>query len=424
MVNDSSLLEIFTVRYLNKKEIMYRLPPHVKVGEFWPQIINYRKTHGKEVNLLDQKAKKMWCCPIPYMDLLSLIDDHAKQSVDDHVFSIFSKSPQKEKSLIMDALIDEAFNSCVIEGAFSTRKRSAEIITKKIKPTNISEQMIINNYKALEYVLENLHKRLNEDTILEIYKIITENTLSDEDKTERYRKDRVIVWDYNNQREVYEGPNYEDVPKMMIDLIKFINNEDDLHPVEKASIIHFYFVYVHPFFDGNGRTARVISYMFLLQRGYDFFKFFSISAVIREQKTKYYKAIENVEEYQSDLTYFIDFNSKMIINSLFNVLNRIGKEFGKLLIYREMDNRGLYLNARLKKSIAMFIKMEKNYISIEEYQKKYKISYETARKDLNVLEESGIFTKSKAGKKYIYKFIGLEKLGLGEFTAAKEQIFK
>src|SRR5690606_8261537 len=151
-------------------------------------------------------------------------------------------------TLILDALVDEAFNSSVIEGAFSTRKRSKEIIQKNIIPTNVSEQMILNNYKALEYILENLHQPITEKVFGDVYKIITENTLDDEDKVEKYRNDSVIVWDYTNQKQIYEGPHFSEVPKMMDNFFKFINNqEDNLHPIVKASIIHFYMVYIHPF---------------------------------------------------------------------------------------------------------------------------------------------------------------------------------
>jgi len=414
----NDLFEIFTIRYLNKKEIKYRLPAGTQLQDFWAGLMEYRIKKGQLLPLLDQNQKKFWFCDLPYADRLELIDTYAKNTVNNHIDIIFKKSPKQERLLVMDALIDEAFNSSVIEGAFSTRKRSKEIIEKGIKPANISEQMIYNNYKALDFILDNIHCQIDNELIIQIYKIITHNTLGEEDKTDGYRNDSVIIWDYANQKKIYEGPHHSEIPRMMADLINLICDEDDLHPVVKASIIHFYFVYVHPFFDGNGRTARALSYMYLLQKGYDFFKFFSISTVIREQKNKYYKAIQNCEDYSSDLTYFIDFNIKMILESILNVLNRIGKEFGKLLIFHNLDKRGILLTLRQKRCLSYFIKTEKNYITIDEYKNKYKIAYETARKDLNSLETIGIFHKTKVGKKYIYKFIGLEKLGLGQFSAA------
>lgn len=415
------LFKYFTERYLNRKDVMFRLPPDIKINNFWPELTEYRKSKGKEVPLLDQGDSKFWFYPIPYINNLNLIDEYAKITVANYVLGDFSARIQTlEKSLIVDALIDEAFNSSVIEGAFSTKKRTREMVQKNVKPINISEQMIYNNYKALEYILENLDNLISEDTILEIYNIITYNTLEAEDIVEKYRNDSVIVWDYANQYEVYEGPDFKVVPKMMEDLLDFIHTDKNLHPIEKASILHFYFVYVHPFFDGNGRTARAISYMYLLQQGYDFFKFFSISTVIREQKNKYYKAIKDVEDYESDLTYFIEFNVKMILLSISNVLKRLGKEYGKQLLFNYLENKDIILSLRQKKCLTYFIKSEKKHITIEEYLKKYKVSYETARKDLNFLMSVGLFNKEKVGKKFVYKFVGLHKLGIDQFAVYKE----
>ncbi len=415
------LFELYTMKYLNKKDIMYRLPSEIKINEFWSDVEKYRKSRGQEVQLLDQQGNKFWFCPIPYRENLGIIDQYAKTTVSNHLIDrIIKDIPTSEKALIMDALIDEAFNSSVIEGAFSTKKRIKEMITKKAKPLNISEQMIYNNYKALEYILENLHMPINESTVQEIYKIITDNTLDEESVVDKYRNDAVILFDYINQKEIYEGPNYILVPKMMEDLFSFIHSEDNLHPVEKASILHFYFVYIHPFFDGNGRTARALSYMYLLHQGYDFFKFFSISTVIKDQKGRYYKAIQEVEDYGSDLTCFIEFNTRMIITSITNVLQRLGKEYGKALLFNALKKKGIFLAERQKKCLEYFIRTEKKYITIEEYIKKYKVSYETSRKDLSTLESMDLFNKEKIGKKYVYKFIGLERLGLGQFAITTE----
>lgn len=413
-------IQSFTRRYLNKKEIMYRIPSEIKINDFWPMILEYRKKNGKEIPLKDQQGNNFWYCSLPYKEKINIIDSSAKIEIVEKIKSIFAQSPKVAKGYLIDALIDEAFNSSVIEGAFSTKKRTIEVVSKNIKPVNNSEQMILNNYKALEYVLENLHRMIDENVILEIYRIITYNTLKEENIVEKYRNDSVVIWDSGTQKVIYEGPNHLEVSQMMENLVSFINSKTDMHPIEKACIIHFYFVYIHPFFDGNGRTSRVLQYMYLLQQGYDFFKFFSISTIIRDQKMKYYKALKDVEVYNSDLTYFIDFNTKMIIDSIVTVIDRLGKELGKNFIISDLEKKGVYLSERVKKCLYFFIRTEKNHISIDDYKKKYKVSYETARQDLNKLESAGIFQKIKTGKKYIYKFIGLKELGLGEFSLTRE----
>ena len=190
----------------------------------------------------------------------------------------------------------------------------------------------------------------------------------------------------------------------MDSLLEFINSNNNYHPVIKACIIHFYFVYIHPFFDGNGRTARALSYMYLLQNNYKFFKFFSISSVINEERSRYYDAIENTEVYDSDMTYFIKYHTSMIVQSIANIKNNFKKEFGRQLIKDTLEKAGIILENRQSKAINSFITIDKNFITISEYQRKFKVSYETARTDLLELETIGFFRKVKKGKKFIFVF--------------------
>lgn len=396
-----SLIQNYTeARYLNKKEIMYRLKPPTRIEEAWSAIRDYRKKHGWVTPLIDQQNNKFWFyLPQSTINRLELIEKTAT----DNIFQHAQKSTQK--SVILEALIDEAFNSSVIEGAFSTRKRTKEMVEKKLQPTNKSEQMIINNFKALDFIIQNLSSPLDEEMILSIYRILTENALDEGCEAEKYRNDLVFVCDANSSQPIYTAPPHSQVQALMDSLIKFINSPDDLNPVVKASIIHFYFVYIHPFFDGNGRTARAISYMYLLQKGYDFFKFFSISSVIREQKTKYYKAIKETEDYESDLSYFVNFNVEMILDSILRIMEKFNQEYGYRLILVYLNQAGIILSPRQKKALSIFLKADKNYTTIDEYTKKLKVTYETARSDLNQLSGLGLFKKTKISRRFIYKII-------------------
>lgn len=405
--NLQELIDLYIKKYLNKKEVMYRLPSAISIDEFWPKLVRERKKLGTGIPLKDQGGQFFWYCLNDFLvERIKIIDDSGAKSLIQHV-----KQDIYEK-IKVEALIDEAFHSSAIEGAFSTKKRTKEMVEKKSKPINRSEQMIINNYLALEFVLENLHKPLNEEIVLSIYRILTKDTLEPEDIVDKYRDDTVIVWDYSNQNQVYEGPPHTEVQSLMDDLFGFIHTEDHFHPVIKACIIHFYFVYVHPFFDGNGRTARAISYMYLLQKGYDFFKFFSISSVVREHKNKYYKAIKDVEDYESDLTYFLNYYADMMVDSILSVLKKLQKEYGRIALFDYLEQNEILLSKRQVKLLEKFIKSEKNFILIEDYRKQSKIAYETARTDLNELEALGFLAKFKKGKKYIYKFVAFENLFL------------
>jgi len=393
----NQLLTLYTERYLTKKEIMYRLPATLTIDSFWPLILEHRQSLGCQISLLDQKGTPFWMAITERItEALITIDTMATENF---VERIPNKSIQE--SVIANALIDEALNSSAIEGAFSTKKRTKEMIEKKSLPTNKSEQMVMNNYHALNFILENLNQPLNEEMILSIYQIVVHNTLDPEDVVEKYRNDAVYIYD-SFGKVIYEPPHYSVVKPLMDKLIAFINDDDWHHPIIKACIIHFYLVYIHPFFDGNGRTARAISYMYLIKQGYSFFKFFSISSVIHEERPKYYKAIKDTEDYESDLTYFIDFYTQMIIKAIFRILNDISKEYHHRIIDLYLNHAGIVLSKRQHHTLKSLIKKDKNFIDAQEYMRKHKIAYETARTDLNQLANLGLMTKSKEGKKYIY----------------------
>lgn len=144
--------------------------------------------------------------------------------------------------------------------------------------------------------------------------------------------------------------------------------------------------------------------MYLLQNDYKFFKFFSISSVINEEKNRYYDAIENTEIYDSDLTYFIKYYASMIVRSISKIKNNFRKKFGRQIIKDTLEKAGIILEKRQSKAVNYFITVDKNFITINEYQKKFKVSYETARTDLLELETIGFFRKAKKGKKFIFIF--------------------
>lgn len=281
------LIDKVNERYFTKNELRYRIPKEVNIDEFWDKIQIQRKKTASYISLKDQNDNFF------YFNITDKIKDNMSIIEDTATKDIFNAMPYDvEISVIADSLIDEAYNSSVIEGAFSTKKRTKELVENDLNPKNKSEQMILNNFHALKYVTDNIQKPLNEDIILNIYRILMKNTLNEDEIVDKYRNDFVGVWDRKQNCYSYKAPHYSKVQELMNSLFLFINNNTDFHPLIKACIIHFYFVYIHPFFDGKGRTARAISYMYLLQEGYDFFRFFSISSMIKDERNKYYESIE------------------------------------------------------------------------------------------------------------------------------------
>lgn len=384
-------------KYYNKTQVLYRIKPEEDIEKEWAKIMKFRKDNSITLPLLDQEKRNLF---IVLTDELKKnivkIDDSANHIPYDKIDSDI------RNSVILDVLIDEAYQSSIIEGAHTTKKKTTKMIKENLKPKDKSEKMVLNNYYALKYVIENKNKPIEEKTILDIYKIITKDTLSKEDECEKYRTGQNEVLNQMNEV-IYTPPKAQDVQWMMNDLLKFLySNDNNIHPILKAILFQYYFVYIHPFYDGNGRTARALTYMYLIHNSYSFFQYFSISSMIVEFRSAYYKSIKDVEDYESDTTYFALFYSEMIIESILKMHGDFLREYAKEILKKEIKNRGIILNKRQEKALNFMLKYSKK-LDINSYIKKIdKVAQETARKDLNELVEYELLTKEKSSKKYIY----------------------
>ena len=195
---------------------------------------------------------------------------------------------QKQK-LVTRGILEEAIASSQLEGAATSRQAAKKMIREGRKPTNMSEQMILNNYLSLKAIEEKYkEKKMDMGLLLELHSIITKDTVDSQGEKPRLRKKgEPIFVNHKTTGEIYhEGPDMEFVEKELQGLIDFSNNEGVskafIHPVVKAIMIHFWIGYLHPFTDGNGRLARILFYWFLLKEGYWAFAYLPISKVIKK----------------------------------------------------------------------------------------------------------------------------------------------
>ncbi len=395
----ANLYKSFQDRYLNKVEIGFRLPGELNLPEVWQEIQKDRKSHGEVIDLQDEKGEKFWYVNIkPLQAKLHQIDSRGRDSL----YSFIKKEIENE--LIFDSIIEEAWASNIIEGAFTTHKRAQELVRRNLTPKDKSELMTKNNHQAMTYILENRNSAFDINFILKIHQIITQDTLEDPEYVGKFRDEEVFIWDKANTV-IFKPMPAEKIEPCLNNLVTWVNtqsDEDFIHPVIKASIIHFFLVYVHPFFDGNGRTARALFYFYLLKNQYEFFKYFSISALIAKQREKYYKAIKDVEDYDNDLTYFLIYFADVVSKSIDESVNRIVRKYQSEIISKNLDTKGIYLNKRQKKVIKILIDHDHRNITTRRYEKIFKVSYGTARSDLNEMTESGLLQKRKIGKGFVY----------------------
>ena len=197
---------------------------------------------------------------------------------------------------LISSLMEEAISSSQMEGASTTRKVAKEMLRKKITPKDKSQQMIFNNYQTIHFIVENKDKPLTEEMLLRIHGLMTEGTLDRPEDAGRFRSnDDVVVEDGITHEIVHTPPSYRDIPDFITDLCDFFNEEKAkvfIHPIIRGIIIHFMLAYMHPFVDGNGRTARALFYWYMLKRGYWLTEYLSISRIIARSKKAYEKCAD------------------------------------------------------------------------------------------------------------------------------------
>jgi Fic family protein len=311
-------------------------------------------------------------------------------------------SEEEKKRILVSSIMEEAIASSQIEGAVTTRKKAKEMLRKNKKPVNKSEQMIMNNYLTIKHIVEIKNEPITIDKLFEIHQLITHKTLDDANDEGKYRdNNEVNVVDAIDGEIVHFPPSFEKVPELMTELFHFFNENDDdnfIHPIVKACIIHFLIGYIHPFVDGNGRTARALFYWYLLKSGYWLTEYLSISRLIVKSKTQYALAYLYSETDDNDLTYFIHFKIKIMLSAyddLKKYLQRKMKEKIQLNEFQRIDN----INERQALILKWIYDEPGLTLTVKEIQVRFNISNQTARTDLELLKEMEFIDVKNINKK-------------------------
>ena len=375
---------------------------------FWFVIRTIRSTKYREIRIGDEKFP--FYTPEIFQKQLHRIDKASPASFD-WLFGEFPSEANK-KQYLANSLMEEAIASSQLEGAATTRPEAKKILREGRKPKNTSERMIVNNYQTIRRLKELRDKPLSRELILEIHHEITRGTLESEaDETEFRTCDDIVVSSKADPTKTYHyPPECKKIPAMMDDLIAFANNEDEfIHPIVKAIIIHFLMGYIHPFNDGNGRTARALFYWFALKHHYDLLEYISISRIFVHAPAQYTRAYLLTETDSNDMTYFIDFNIHIIGRALEDlkqyIVRKKQEESASLHLVEQIPD----LSFRQAEILRDFIRYPTRYYTISEIAGKYKVSLPTARTDLLLLEEKGKLKKYQDGKRQVFMYRGEEK---------------
>lgn len=307
----------------------------------------------------------------------------------------------ERKYYLSSSLMEEAIYSSKMEGASTTRIVAKEMLRKKKSPQNKSQQMIANNYNTIQYIVEHKDEPLTEEALLHIHRLMTEKTMDNPEDAGRFRtNDKVVVADMVEGDIIYTPPSFQEIPEFVKSLCDFFNNDNPrtfIHPIIRGIIVHFMLAFMHPFADGNGRTARALFYWYMLKEKYWLTEYMSISRVIAKSKPSYEKSFRYVENDGNDIGYFVAYNLRALEISFQQLTDYIQrkqhekKAATSFMIAGNINYRQAMILQRLKE--------EPNTImTVKDVQEMFSVSSMTARKDLSDLVLQGYMTEIALNK--------------------------
>ena len=307
----------------------------------------------------------------------------------------------EKKYYLSSSLMEEAIYSSKMEGASTTRIVAKDMLRKKKSPQNKSQQMIVNNYNTIQYIVEHKEQPLTEELLLTIHRLMTEKTLDNPEDAGRFRtNDKVVVADMVEGDIIYTPPSFQEIPEFVESLCNFFNNDNPrtfIHPIIRGIIVHFMLAFMHPFVDGNGRTARALFYWYMLKEGYKLTEYMSISRVIAKSKANYEKAFRYVENDGNDVGYFVAYN-----------LGALEKSFQQLRDYIQRKQRekraasSFMMAGNINQRQALILQQLKEepdtIFTVKDVQEQFSVSSMTARKDLADLVRQNYMTEIALNK--------------------------
>jgi len=225
--------------------------------------------------------------------------------------------PKQELRLRRQALIRMTHSSTKIEGnALNIHQVEALYEHKKVDAPARDIYEVENYLKALHYISKIVEKKepITEKVVLKTHNFVTNNTLP-EDQSGHYRQGPIFVVRQRfgfPEEIIYTGPAAGKVKELMDNLISWVQESEkqNINPVIVAGVVHLEIAAIHPFNDGNGRTARALATLILYQRGYDFRRLFALEDYYNKDRPEYYKAVnvgKNYEKREQDVTRWLEY---------------------------------------------------------------------------------------------------------------------
>jgi len=306
------------------------------------------------------------------------------------------------------ALVLEAHHTTHIEGTQLTLDQAERLLAGKSVPDADPDDAreLLNYRRAFEFVSEYLDSGapVTEGLVREIHKHLVEGVRGGEATPGQYRKVQNYVVNSSTGETVYTPPAAHDVPPLMAELVAWINQPDDVHPVLVSAVAQFQLVHIHPFIDGNGRASRLLSTLCLYRAGYDFKRLFTISEYYDRDRAAFYGAIQSVRACGMDMTGWIEYFVKGLSTQLAEVRQR-----GEWAIQRDILSSQYDLSDRQARVLAYV--MEHGALTIGACEALCPdINRRSLQRDLKGMLDKGVLVTEGATNRLEYRLRGKGKV--------------
>jgi Fic family protein len=313
--------------------------------------------------------------------------------------------PKWEVSLRRDALIKSAHSSTAIEGnPLTLEEVSALAAGREIMVRRKDKQEVLNYIEALERIPDFAEKeRFTQNDLIAVHKLVTKETLGNPNDEGSFRKIQVYVVNRKTDKIVFTPPPIGEVPRLVNDFLEWFNAEDTkkLDPVIEAGITHYELVRIHPFIDGNGRTARLIATLVLSRRGFDVKRFFTLDDYYDNDRRSYYEALQRVDPESIDTTDWLEYFTEGVAVSIKQVQDIV---IGLSKDVKALKDKGqIALTERQMKIVENMIQNER--IRISEVSKLFNVTRQAALKEMRKLIEIEVVELKGSGRGAYYKLI-------------------
>jgi len=311
---------------------------------------------------------------------------------------------------LFKSIVEEAITSSQLEGASTTRKVAKAMIQEGRRPRTRSERMILNNYRGMRRALELVDRPLTPALVIELQRVLTEETLDDPDGAGRLRRaDEDIVIEDETGTRLHTPPPAGQLEQRMRTMCTFANGGDTgefIPPAVRAILLHLWLAYDHPFVDGNGRTARALYYWSMARQGYWLCEYVSISRILKKARGQYARSYLYTETDENDATYFILYQLRVLLRAIEELHHYLARKSSEIHEAEALVRRASAIHAELNpRQLALInhaLKTPEARYTVESHRRSHGISYETARTDLTRLADESLLDQRKFGRTFIF----------------------